>query len=425
MKQPSPNKHRVLVVGTTPDYIDWIRNAWPDRALFITEPALRQKADEPVPHAEEEICCSLDRFETVRNALSAHLDQWELTLSGIACFDCEALELAARLAAEWGLPYPGRLAIRNSRDKLVSKQIWQQNGIRCPDTMPVTSQVDLLDFLDSHPAGLVLKPVSGSGSELVFRCSSREDCIQAFEAISEGLTKRAGNRLFNQAPRHGFAMVAEEWVDGTEYSCDFLIRDRTAAIIRMTRKIKPAGRPFGTVSGYMLTDLPLGRFDRPAWEDVLFRAAGALGIRRGICMADIIVRDGEPIIIEMTPRPGGDCLPHLMRAAGDLDMLGLTLDVAEQKPVSLKPGIDFPPMAGLRIHAGKAGVLKGIRTENLAGDSRIKSLHFFRRPGHTIVMPPEDYDSWLLGHMIVDLGNPDFSETRCLLMTKRVEVDIQ
>ena len=38
---------RVLVVGTTPDYIHWIDQTWPARALFLTDAALRRAATEP------------------------------------------------------------------------------------------------------------------------------------------------------------------------------------------------------------------------------------------------------------------------------------------------------------------------------------------------------------------------------------------
>ncbi|MCX5908762.1 MAG: biotin carboxylase, partial [Deltaproteobacteria bacterium] len=57
---PSAEKEKVtLVVGTTPDYIEWIRKITPDRGLFLTDPILRRRAKEPSPEAKEEILCDL------------------------------------------------------------------------------------------------------------------------------------------------------------------------------------------------------------------------------------------------------------------------------------------------------------------------------------------------------------------------------
>ena len=83
MTYPDP----VLVVGTTTDYIDWIRNARPGGALFLTDPALRRDASEPPPALQEEICCDLADPEAVYDALLAHMETHRLGLSGIACFD--------------------------------------------------------------------------------------------------------------------------------------------------------------------------------------------------------------------------------------------------------------------------------------------------------------------------------------------------
>jgi hypothetical protein len=56
---------------------------------------------------------------------------------------------------------------------------------------------------------------------------------------------------------------------------------------------------------------------------------------------------------------------------------------------------------------------------------RVKKTRFIRKPGHIITMPPEDYDSWLLGHMIIQTNGTKYPETQCLLITKRLVVEIE
>ena len=79
--------NRVLVVGTTPDYVDWIDRHCPGRGLFLTDPILRQNAGETAPEACSELLADLTGAENVWRKLTEHLDRWAIRLAGIACFD--------------------------------------------------------------------------------------------------------------------------------------------------------------------------------------------------------------------------------------------------------------------------------------------------------------------------------------------------
>ena len=174
---------KVLVVGTTSDYIDWIRNECPGRALFLTAPEVRKSAREDVPSVEEEVLANLDDLDQVKRALENHMDHYDVAINGIVCFDCEYMELASVLASEFKLRYPELAAIQNCKDKLRSKQIWQDIGISCPRITPAGSLDDLIRFFKTVPDGIVLKPVFGTGSELVFKCRTEEEIKSSLKMI--------------------------------------------------------------------------------------------------------------------------------------------------------------------------------------------------------------------------------------------------
>ncbi|ACN14163.1 ArgH1 [Desulforapulum autotrophicum HRM2] len=425
-----PDNARVVVVGTTPDYIDWIRKKYPGRGLFLTDPELRQRAEEPFPGKEEEMLCPIDsgRIDTIVSALDDHLSQWGQHPTGVACFDCESMETAAMIAARYSLDYPGVGAIGNSRDKQACKRIWQANGVACPRSMRVNTLEQVVGFMAGMEAGIVLKPSWGSGSELVFSCTTKADCERAFDAMVQGLAERATRPLFKTNGGQACGILAEELVHGIEFSCDFIVENRAVTIVRTARKIKMAGKPFGTILGYeipapVLTGMAHGRLER-----LLFKGAAALGIERGICMVDFIMHDDGPMLIEMTPRPGGDCLPFLLVESGNLDILGLTLDFAEKRPFILNGPHGFKPFMAVRIFAPRGGTLTGIDLNRLNDRADIRKIHLTRKPGHVITMPPQDYDSWLLGHVIValphGLAGHSFDDF-CLGISRLINVEIQ
>ena len=112
-----PDK-RLLVVGTTADYIDHIRTHYPGRALFVTDPAERAAAAEKDPAPADELLCDLQDPRRVHDGLNTHLSRWRMGICGVVSYDCESLGLAADLAKQFGLPFPAPAAIVASRRSL-------------------------------------------------------------------------------------------------------------------------------------------------------------------------------------------------------------------------------------------------------------------------------------------------------------------
>lgn len=418
-----PDNGKILVVGTTTDYIEWIRNACPGRALFLTDENLRWEADEPKPHPEEEILCDLEDIDRIRGSIDRHLRKWPMTIEGIACFDCESMELAASLAGYASLSYPSKESIRLCRDKHGSKSIWRGNQVRCPQVRLIRSADEAWSFIRETGKTCVLKPLTGSGSELVFHCGTENEVKWAVRTIQHELCERENiqSRLFGKTD--GF-LVAEEWIEGHEYSCDFLITDHQVRIIRLTRKIHHPAAPFGTTLAYLLLSPEESHeWQREELEQILLRGASALGINRAICMVDFLVNEEGIVLLEMTPRPGGDCIPHLVRNAWGLDMLQLNLDFAGRQTLQHLCSHNNGSMVGLRVHSDKAGRLQALGTENLIKDSRIKEINLIRKPGHRIAMPPQDYESWYLGHIIFQpLPEQDLTK-QCLEIRQQLVVE--
>jgi biotin carboxylase len=390
------NNSKLLVVGTTPDYIDLIRTANPDRALFLTDAALRAAAREPRPGPDEEILCDLADRQAPRVALLNYLCREKITIDSICCFDCETMELAAAIAADFSLPYPTVEAIRNCRDKFVAKQRWRQHGLACPATGLIDSAADLVAFQAEHQP-CVLKPLTGTGSELVYKCRSDAEGRQALAVMMASLARQS-----TVPAAYGFSptVLAEEFIEGPEYSCDFILENGAAEIIRLTRKIPARNAPFGTIRGYILAEPVPAGVTRRRFEETLVKSAAALGLERALCMLDFIVRAGEIVLIELSPRPGGDCLPSLLKQVAGLDILTMALDFAQARPIYLFHDQRQTPHACVRLRAAAAGILQKITVGRMAAELGVIKVQIHRGPGHVIRMPPDDYDSWLLGHII-------------------------
>lgn len=394
---------RTLVVGTTPDYIQWIESFYKKKVLFLTDESLRKRALEPAPDLEDEVCWDLSDTQGAIQAVEQHLEKFKIKICAITSFDCESMELASSIAIKHKIFFQTPEAIRNSRDKFASKKVWESALLNIPKYALLNSEEDAEKFYRCINSPCVLKPLSGAGSELVFRCKTSDETKKAFSAIKDGLVSRWDNRLYNSyCILNKLSVLAEEFVEGTEYSCDFVIVDGSAKIIRLTEKIKLNSLPFGIIAGYKLTG-KIPEISHNTLLETVTKAAESAKINKAICMLDFIVRDGKIFLIEIAPRPGGDCLPSLLLCASGQNILKMNIDLAAGKEVEVVDYRKIKELTALRIFAPKNGMLKDIDTSELKKDSTVIEINLTAHTGHNIQLPPEDYDSWILGNYILKL----------------------
>jgi hypothetical protein len=128
----------------------------------------------------------------------------------------------------------------------------------------------------------------------------------------------------------------------------------------------------------------------------------------------------------MTPRPGGDSIPEMMRAATGLDTLSLYLDFVQgnfkaPKEIPLAP----ETFASLNFYAPKEGKIEIIDGSKVTACPHVRKLFFKKQQGDRVILPPKDYDNRLLGYGIIEVkpGLDLVAETRRLqeLIDVRIE----
>jgi biotin carboxylase len=407
----------VLVVGTTPDYAAKLAKAYPNSLLFLLDSrfsgnALLESLDDTLL-----LFAPLEDLPGTRQSLDVFLAGKGVSLNGIACFDCESLMPASELALHLGLPFPAPQPILNARNKFESRRIWAEAGIPSPPAALLSDRGETLAFMRRVKNAIVLKPLSGSGSELLFHCLHERDVQNAVALLERELPRRRSNPLYRPIPgAAGTAPVdpcslwiAEAFVDGPEFSCDFILDNDRLTIIRETGKIKAPHQTFGSVLAYTVPPLYPDGFSSESLGPLLKRAVSSLGFTRGHFMVDFILRGGRPVIIEMTPRPGGDSIPDLIATATGKDLLGLHLEFAAGRfRPSEGPPVPAGSFASINLYASRNGTLRRIDTSRILSRPWVKAVFLKKNKGDRIILPPASYDDRLIGYCVVSLEScPD------------------
>jgi glutathione synthase/RimK-type ligase-like ATP-grasp enzyme len=319
-------------------------------------------------------------------------------------------------------------AVATCRDKYETQMVWRVSGVSSPQSALVQSERDAAAFQESLGRPVVIKPLTGSGSELVMKCSDGIECSRAISTLRRRLSTHHDRRMYSSAesdhdPRTVF--VIQEFVSGEEYSCDFVIDGDHVEIIRIAKKIMAGDQPIGTTLAYIVPSALPDGMQLSRFLESLRKAAHAVGLRRSICMLDFIVRDREAVLIELSPRPGGDCLPELLMRSGGFDTIEFALDFALRRDRPIPDTSKWKSLVGLRLIADRGGKIARLDSSEIRRDNRVIECGFKRSVGHIVKLPPDDYDSRVLGHVIFEPHSASTITVECTEIASKLTLEME
>ena len=419
-------EYKILIVGTTPDYIEIIHKEYKGKVVFLNTPFSR--------HGQYDYTSNNDFFSiddtlsniniTLKN-LDNYLSANSIKLKGICCFDCESFELASIIAEKYNLPFPNLNTINICRNKDFFKHFMSYNKITVPNASKIESLNTLLKFMNSTNNKCVLKPCTGSGSELVFKVSNKSEAGKAFNTIRNTLRMKQSSYLYNSFYGTGnTGIIAEELIEGTEYSCDFYLQKGNLKITRITEKLKSETMPFGTILGYRLADTIPG-IEMGDFRKLLIKCLTVLELQNIICMIDFIVNKNKITILELTPRPGGDCLPTLISHAYGINIINMHIDISSGKLLTDKTAGQLINLTAFRIFAPNSGILKNVNTSSISNNKDILEIKLYHEPGTKIEIPPASYETWGLGHVILKETESENWYEKYKEIINRLHIEIQ
>lgn len=433
-KETPAGRAPALVVGTTPDYVVKLQGRFPDNTSFILDSRFFGSPELTSQDETKLLFASLEEPSGVWRSLKNRLTEGTFPPpAGIACFDCDSLILACRLARELDLPFPEMTGILRARNKFEAREKWMKTGVPSPRARLLSDLKEALSAFRRFQSEVVLKPLSGSGSELVFRCNSEREVAESVKILTRELPKRIADPLFRPLPSLSGTVpvdprrkwVMEEFVPGPEFSCDFLLKEGRVTIIRETGKIMAEDQSFGSVLAYLCPAAYPEGFSPRRLSATLKKAVEVLGFTRGHFMADFILRDSQPVIIEISPRPGGDAIPDLMETATGLDILGLHLEFATGKnPAPGPPQQVAGAFASINFFASKSGIVSRLDLTRLSAHPRVRAVFLRKKVGDEILLPPDSYDHRHIGHCIVELESGEDPAALAACLDKSLDLFI-
>ena len=197
-------------------------------------------------------------------------------------------------------------------NKYLMRETFRLNGDPSPLSFIVNNENELKELCLKYP--VIIKPTDRSGSRGIFKVNSPEILTESFyKALSESFEKK---------------VLVEEFVEGTEYSVEYLSHKGVHNFLAVTLKYT-TGAPHFIETAHsepvFLEEIILDKIKK-----VVEHALTSLGVKEGASHSEIkIADDGTIKIIEIGARMGGDCIgSHLVKYSTGIDFLKAVIQVA-------------------------------------------------------------------------------------------------
>lgn len=238
-------------------------------------------------------------------------------IDGVMCVAADVPLTVASVASSLGLPGIPIASAKLAMDKMAMKSRFMADGIPVPWFSAVDSVSDLRQVIGQRGFPMVLKPVDSRGARGVLRLTEAVDIAWAFgEAVRHSPTER---------------VMVEEFLTGSQISTESLVIDGYACTPGFSDRNYEFLDRFAPHmienGGDLPSELPAG--EQQAVRELVARAAASMGIRNGVAKGDVVVRDGEPYVIELAARlSGGYFCTHEIPLNTGVDLVGTAIRMA-------------------------------------------------------------------------------------------------
>jgi biotin carboxylase len=313
-----------------------------------------------------------DPEQTLQAVISYMQENSGDTLAGVITLANDVPLTVATVAEHFGLPNIGIDAARIASDKLLMKSVFSRHKVPTPAFRQVVSIEDVAKAAEDWQWPIVLKPIDGRGARGVLLL---DETISLEWAWQESLGFSTVGKL-----------MVEDFVTGPQISSESMMVDgkcHTAAFADRNYRRLDQFRPYIIEDGGT-QPAQLTAYQRWSINDLVEKAALAMGITNGIVKGDIVIGPDGPCVIEIAARLSGgyfatDQIP--MATGVDLVHLSILLAVGEKvTPEMLKPTVDYG--VAIRYFFPPEGKIKAIRgMEKLAEICGVRKSLMYRQIG--------------------------------------------
>lgn len=326
----------------------------------------------PVIEAAHELDCYVITADYLpHNVAHAHSDQYVnvsiveedavleiadgLRIDGVMSFAADpGVVTASYVAEKLGLPFQGSYeTVKVLQNKMLFRAFLRDNGFNCPWSASYGSVAAAVRDACNISYPVIVKPTDAAGSKGVSRVEAPE---QIANAVEQALRySRCGE------------VIIEEFLEkqGDPSDSDGFVIDGRFECVSFTSQLfdEECNNPYAPAAYCMPSSMPLDK--QKIICDDLQRVASLLHLGTGIFNIETrVAKNGNPYLMELSPRGGGNRLAEMLRYASGVDLVTASVQAALGLSIT---GVSQPSYNGFWyqsiFHSRRNGIFNGVSFE--------------------------------------------------------------
>ena len=282
-------------------------------------------------------------------------------------------------------------AIR-ATNKHLMREAFEKAGAPSPKSRCFTDvEVAWGSFCTDFTGACILKPSRNSGSRGIAKISSNikmDEFARLFEiSKNESRDKQ---------------VMLEQFIEGPEFSIEIIVWNGKVNVLTVTDKKTTEAPHFVELGHNQPSCFPSKTVEKI--KAAAMAGVKALGVNNCACHAEVKVQDGEPYIMEIGARMGGDFISTVLTPLSTgVDMIAAAVNCALGIEPDLTPKAE-PQGVCIRYFCPKPGVLKSISNTEVLDNSRVYEWEIYHKVGD--IIPEVTSSLCRSGHVIVTEETP-------------------
>lgn len=246
-------------------------------------------------------------------------------------------------------------------------------------------------FCTDFSGACILKPSRNSGSRGIAK-------------IEEDIKGDEFKRLFEIAKGESRdkQVMLEQFIEGPEFSVEIIVWNGKVNVLTVTDKKTTEAPHFVELGHNQPSCFPSETIEKIKAAAVA--GVKALGVNNCACHAEVKAQNGEPYIMEIGARMGGDFISTVLTPLSTgVDMIAAAVNCALGIEPCLQPTTK-PQGVCIRYFCPKPGVLKSISNSEVFNDPHVFEWEIYKKTGD--VIPEVTSSLCRSGHVIVTEETP-------------------
>ena len=342
-------------------------------------------------YVDEWIIADSTNHNEAIQAVKDFMSQNQRKIDGVLTFMEDDVLLTSKIVEKFNFIGTPHGIAKKVRNKYLFRQFCRDNGLPAPrHTILLKSVKSIADLPEEFSFPAVIKPIFGCDSAYVIKVNDKEELINTFNYIKKNIAAATATEgaLFD-----GLDILVEEYIDGDEVDVDMILQNGKIKFWSISDNYQTR-EPFFVETGQAIpTSLsPKNQQDLINLAEELLEK---LGVQNSVIHFEAKSTINGPVPIEIGLRMGGDEVHSFVKGAWGADLVENAAKIALGVfiPKIQKPDAPRKYITGVYFLSDYSGVLTKLNiNEEIKTKKYLEELHFFKKVGEPVLVPPEGYE---------------------------------